>query len=324
MAEKVRLPVVTTSSTRCYRRCQREYMFRYELGYMSVSSAQSLKFGSAMHLGIETLFLSNWDTGLAIDRALPKIGDKFEAVKLEVIIAGYAERWKNEPFEVVCVEQEFRAPLVNPDTGAVSKTFELAGKLDLVVRDLDQKVWIVEHKSSFEDISHGSVYWEKLRIDSQVSNYFNGTRSLGLDPVGVIYDVVGKPGIRPSKATPVDSRKYKKDGTLYANQREQDETPEEFKSRLVELYASNPDSYFVRGEIARTAADETEAARDLWQIAKSIRESQRESRWPRNPESCERYHRLCGFWPVCTRMADIGDTSRFVVDKPHRELEVAA
>jgi hypothetical protein len=47
-------------------------------------------------------------------------------------------------------------------------------------------------------------------MDGQVSTYFDGAASLGLDVAGCIYDVIGKPGIRPLQATPVEARKYTK------------------------------------------------------------------------------------------------------------------
>ena len=320
---KKRLPVITASSGRCYRRCQREYYFRVELGYCSTERAGALQFGSAIHLGIETLLTTNWDVCFAIGQATETIDDPFDVVKLEVLIAGYAARWRDEPLTIASVEQEFRAPLINPDTGAASKTWDQAGKLDEMARDQLSNDWIVEHKTSSEDISAGSVYWEKLRIDSQVSTYYVGARSLGYSPAGVLYDVIKKPTIKPLKATPIESRKYKKDGELYANQREFDETPDEYKARLIAIYSSEPDKHFVRGEVVRLETEEVEAARDTWHIAKAIRESQLANRWPRNPEACERYHRFCEFWPVCTKASELTD-ARYTVKKPHQELEVVA
>jgi hypothetical protein len=323
-ASKKRLPVITTSSGRCYRRCPREYQFRYEMSYSSIERAQSLRFGGAVHAGLEALWTNGWLVQSAITVALDQVSDPFDAARIEVSLLGYLARWKDEPFELVAAEKEFRAPLVNPDTGAPSKTWELAGKLDVLVRDHRGLVWIMEHKTSSEDISCGSQYWEKLRLDSQISNYFNGARSLGFEPEGVIYDVLKKLGLKPLKATPIESRKYKKDGTLYAAQREQDETPEGFKLRLIETTAENPDGHFVRGEVVRLEQEEIESARDVWQLGKFIRESQLSNRWPRNPEACSRYGRMCEFWPVCTKTADLTDETRFAKTKPHQELELVA
>jgi hypothetical protein len=50
------------------------------------------------------------------------------------MIRGYHARWSGDALEVVAIEREFVAPLVNPTTGAASRTFCLAGKLDAIVR----------------------------------------------------------------------------------------------------------------------------------------------------------------------------------------------
>lgn len=311
-----------------YRRCPREYMYRYLHGYTALSRAGSLRFGGAAHIGIETMLTVQWDLSAAMAKATEAMGadaDLFERAKLDVILAGYHTRWNAEPLEVLAVEREFLVDLVNPETGEPSERYNLAGKLDAVVADLECNAWIMEHKTASSDISSGSTYWDKLKIDSQVSNYFTGAESLGFEPVGVIYDVLRKPSIRPLLATPEDQRKYaKKTGELYANQRANDETPEEFRERLVEIYATKPEEYFVRGEVVRLDDERIEAAQDIWELSLFIHESERSNRWPRNPDACERYHRLCEFWPVCTKTAEIDDTSRFVIDKPHRELELVA
>ena len=299
-------------------------MFRYELGYVSIERAHSLRFGSAVHVGLEKLWTNGWDAESAITAALQSTSDPFDAARIEIALLGYHTRWKDEPLELVCAEKEFRNTLVNPDTGAPSKTWEQAGKLDVLVRDQLSLIWIMEHKTSSEDVSTGSQYWEKLRLDSQVSNYFVGARSLGYEPAGVIYDVLKKPSIRPAKATPIESRKYTKAGALYANQRDTDETPEEFRARLLEDVAAKPAEYYSRGEVARLESEEFESARDNWHWAKLIRESQLSNRWPRNPEACERYHRMCEFWPVCTKTASIDDPTRFSIEKTHQELEQVA
>jgi hypothetical protein len=40
-------------------------------------------------------------------------------------------------------------------------------------------VLVVEHKTSSEDVTPGSFYWSRLRMDGQVSVYFDGARALG-------------------------------------------------------------------------------------------------------------------------------------------------
>jgi hypothetical protein len=54
--------------------------------------------------------------------------DPYQLARAEALLFGYHARWIDdvEKYDVIAVESEFRAPLVNPATGAESKTFRLA------------------------------------------------------------------------------------------------------------------------------------------------------------------------------------------------------
>ncbi|MBL0220009.1 MAG: PD-(D/E)XK nuclease family protein [Myxococcales bacterium] len=176
---------------------------------------------------------------------------------------------------------------------------------------------VVEHKTTSSDITPGSTYWRKLTLDTQVSQYLGATEGVE----GMLYDVIRKPGIKPFKATPAESRKYTKAGTLYAAQRERDETPEEFSVRLRADISEGPNKYYARGIIVRLPSERTEAARDTWLVAGSIRESMRLDAWPRNPGSCDAYGRTCDYWAVCAGETTIEDATRFrTAETPHEEL----
>jgi hypothetical protein len=94
--------------------------------------------------------------------------DAYELARAEAMMEGYDARWGGEHFEVLGVELEFRAPLINPETGA-SRTFERAGKLDVIVRDADWPQVVMEHKTAGEDIGQGSSWWARLRMGGQAS-----------------------------------------------------------------------------------------------------------------------------------------------------------
>lgn len=324
----MKLPVITNSQARCYRRCPREHQLCYTLGYRPVQRAETLRFGSLIHAGLEAW----WEPGPdRLERALDALStakkvDPYDLARARVLMIGYHSRWLDEPYEAIAVESEFRAPLVNPETGASSRTWQLGGKLDVLARHtvtgLDV---IIEHKTSSEDISLGSPYWQRLQLDPQVSTYFAGAKAQGHDIAECVYDVIGKPGLRPAKATPVESRKYTKTGDLYKGQREHDETPEEFEHRLARHVAENPDRYYQRGTVVRLETEEADAAYDLWHTARMIRESEVAGRWPRNPDSCMRYGRACDYFEVCTGTASLDDETRFRrVDDPHEELSSEA
>lgn len=326
------LQLITTSSSRCFNRCKQEYYYSVERGIQSLGSTKSLTWGSAWHRGMEAIWTPGapWNWTLAVEAAQPLPGEDlnaFDLAKLEVLLTGYVEYWRtdNERLANLAVEKQFRCPLVNPDTGRKSLTFELSGKLDAVCEDSSGQ-HIVEHKSTADDISAGAPYWEKLKIDSQCSNYFAGARSLGYYPIDIIYDVVRKPRLEPLEATPIEQRKYTKatktePSRLYAAQREFDETPDEYRKRLADDIAERPEFYFVRGTVVRLASEELAAAGDMWDTAQFIRSSQQHNRWPRNTDACERYHKFCQYWPVCTGSADIEDSTRYQVTGAHTELK---
>jgi hypothetical protein len=69
-------------------------------------------------------------------------------------------------------------------------------------------VYVLEHKTSSADTSPGSVYWERLALDSQVSIYVDGATMLGHEIAGCIYDVLKRPEHEQKLATPVESRRY--------------------------------------------------------------------------------------------------------------------
>ncbi len=323
------LPVLTHSEKKCFRACRRKHYLRYRLLKRPMRSSDPLRFGSGFHRGLEVWWRAakdgiGGDARLAL--ALDEIREAFTApvdrAKAEALMLGYHVRWIDEVVEVLAVEVEFTTPIVNPDTGAESRTFQLGGKIDAIARLADGLVYVVEHKTSGENIEAGSDYWKRLRLDAQVSDYFVGARSLGFEIAGCLYDVIGKPRLELLEATPVEKRQYtKKEGRLYAGQREFDETIEEYGKRVAEHVADNLDRYFRREPIVRLADEEEDAARDTWQVAREIREADLAVRYPRNPEACVQWGQACEFFPVCTREADVNDATLFrTAGSAHEEL----
>lgn len=188
-------------------------------------------------------------------------------------------------------------------------------------------VLILETKTSGEDITPGSSYWRRIRMDPQIGVYLRAAQQRGLDPSGIGYDVLGKVALRPLRATPLESRKYTKatktePSRLYANQRDRDETPEEYGARCLAAIAADPDAYYQRALPVRLVQEQHDGAVDVWQTAQTMRESRRLNVFPRNPDACFQWSRACDFLPACCGDVPIDDPLLFRrEDKDHEELE---
>jgi hypothetical protein len=305
--------LITNSRLRAFRRCPRYHQHAYVDLVRPVEQSYALRFGTLIHLGLEHYWKADtFKLSAAFSAMRAAESDEFELVKAEELLRGYSIRWADDGWETIAVEKEFSVPLVHPATGEVFPA-RLGGKLDALARK-DGRVYIPEHKTSSEDISPGSVYWQKLTLDSQVSTYLQAAKEMGYsDVAGVLYDVLLRPPMEPKKATPEESRKYTKatktqPSRLYANQRDTDESLEEYRIRLREDIASDPDCYYQRGTVVRTESEEREAAFDLWHWSEAVL---RGGYAPRNTEQCRTVYGTCPYLSVCTGVDSLDNVLKF-------------
>lgn len=348
------LPVLTQSSLTTFRRCPREYYFRYVMMVKTRHTALPLLFGRLFHKGLNAWWLAE-PTGMkvtpegrllfalsAVDRAAEEQDerDPFTLAKAEALLIGYTARWGETDYETIGVEERFKIPIFLGESARSSAlprsyqthAFDLEGSIDAIIKRFTKGSWYhfnVEHKTTSFDILPGSDYWHKIiALDPQVSTYDAASRAMGYDIRGTIYDVIRKPELQPLKATPEELKKYTKPTKaepiprLYANQRETDETVEEYRDRLLKDIEARPNWYFARNTIVRLEHDNNAHARDVEQTASMIRFAEEWEAWPRSPNACERYRRMCEFHPVCSGETNIDDTARFVKKtSQHEELE---
>lgn len=328
--------ILTHSRAKTFRACPRKHALAYTLGYRARGTSNALAFGNAVHKALERYWLLRLsaqigDSSFTADplEALDTLYDPFLRAKARVLCAAYFALWDVEAVTVLAVEAQFAFPLVN-ERGRPSSYWFLGGKIDLLVQLADGRIAIVEHKTSSEDTSAGGAYRDRLAMDSQVSIYFEGARSLGYEADVCIYDVLLKPTQSPLEATPIEQRKYTKatktkPSQLYANQREFTETPDEYEARIAAVVQSDLTRFLPRWEVPRLESERTDAIRDLWATAQEILALENAVHpWPRrNPDACHT-HGACEFLPVCRREASLDDGSIYVRVGPHPELQSEA
>lgn len=345
------MQLLTNSRRNSFGTCHRRHQFEYELGARPVSESAPLRFGTLVHACLERWWMLAAATPAerlieindVLYANLQAGMDAYEVAKARGMMVGYERRWGNlDEIQIIAVEIEYRAPLMNPETGAASRTFELAGKLDALAV-INGRLMIVEHKTTSEDVEPGSHYWDKLAIDGQVSGYYVGAQTLGHQVDGCLYDVLRKPGIKPRQIPTLDeagkkivldadgNRVYNKDGKIPKQSEDKGaghimqtrpETPDEYATRVATETCENPDRYFGRKEVPRLESDLVEYLDDMWTVGRELADAQRLQRWPRNPRSCDGFG-TCPYFEVCCGRASIEDARLFQVGAIHRELPSA-
>lgn len=328
-------PLLTYSRLATLRACPRKHYLHYEVGLARDTAADYLRLGAAFHLGLER-YHAGQEPDVAIGEAvqsyacLPPGVDPYEwDIERETVtqlLAGHFWRYENDELEFMAAEQTFRVPLRNPNTGAVSRTFELAGKIDAIARLPDGRLAVVEYKTAGEDIGPDSDFWLRLRGDAQISTYMLAALALGYDVNTVLYDVTRKPTIRPHQIPLLDDdgQKIVLDATgqrVYTKQgkprqtgdaasgyvlQTRPETPAEYGERLLADIGARPDYYYQRREVPRMDDDLVECQYELWQQAQQLIEMRRHGRWYRHvTRACNQ----CEFAGLCLNNVQVDPAS---------------
>ena len=270
--------LITASRMNCLLDCPRKHYWRYEVGLKRDTDAAALRFGSAWHDAMEARW-QGMPYADALDRALGKERQLDEAMvaTLSGLLAGYYQRWSEDPVKELHPEVEFRHPLRG------SRAFDCAGKIDGLGVLKDGRLVLVEHKTTSADISPDSDYWLRLRANPQVMQYVLAARALGWDVSEVIYDVTRKPSIR-----------------LRTN-----ESCEDFSQRLAEDTQARADFYFARREVPILESDLEEFQIQRLELARLILNFRTSARKARSPEQAwprhltETHCRSCDYASFC-------------------------
>lgn len=347
--------LLTHSQMQTAKTCLRKHYLHYVKRIRPAQKPKYFRVGEAWHVMMDAYCRCSGDrleagilalrefTGRAVN------DDKYyEAAMLEALYSIYCWRWSEEQVEYVASEQVFEVPLLHVTTGKPSRTWALAGKIDGIARLADGRLAIVEHKTCSEDISPASDYWPRLRIDSQISQYYLAALALGYDVETVIYDVVSKPQHKPGSVPVLDEGGLKQVVDMRTGERVRNgngtwkqsigdkntqamltrsESPDEYGDRVFEAVKAEPDKYFQRQEIVRLPYDLEEYRYEVWEMGKIIRDCERFGRWPRNTQACKGFGK-CVYFDICTGCWDVNDPDftralpdGFVVsDVVHEEL----
>lgn len=324
---------LTNSQIHTFRTCQRKEYYSYRLGVRPETQGRALRFGSMMHYGIEMVAkghtpeeacqaVSDYYNGIQWSGVGNPRDIEIEHMQVVALLNGYFATWHNagpdhlRVVENIEVERQFELKI--PYQKRV-----FAGKIDGIVKLANGQVAVRETKTASDDIAADSDYVRRLRIDNQISGYVIAAKSMGFSIDTILYDIIKKPGIKPLSATPEESRKYTKEGKLYANQREEDESAAEYYDRLYADIVSNPAKYYARYNIPRLDGDLQEWRDEIIDSMKEMSQAYEHDRKARNTTACLAYGR-CAYLDVCHSGISLGGSvppGFKQVQKIHEELE---
>lgn len=323
------LRISTYSMWSLFRNCRKACEYRYEIGLTSREKDPNLSFGSLIH---DCLQLWHECRNLAavlelLDRACAgRTAD--ESVRRDwhlarAIMTGYVSRYPREDFTVVALEKTFEGPIVNPATGAASRSFVLAGKVDGIVR-IGNDHYILEHKTAS---TIDADYLERLWTDFQIAIYSHYVeRALGIPISGVIYNVLGKARLQQGKGETEEEYQARraeliaksKSGTTTAK-RKMPESDEYYQARLAEKYA---DLTMFHRETLYLSRDRFEILRaELWELTQAFLDARRRGVFYQNTSFCFNYNRPCAYFPICRSNGNPNVIENFyTITPPHEEL----
>jgi len=325
-------PMVTTYSMwNQFRNCRKAAELRYLQHLVPLERDRHLHFGSLIHECLE-LWHGQRDLARVLDlidrRCTARAQDEDQKRDWHLATAmmrAYAERYAEEEFEVFALEQVFEGPIVNPATGAASRSFRLAGKVDGIVRT-GEEYFILEHKTASQI---DSDYLERLWTDFQITLYAHYVeQTLGIPITGILYNVLVKARLQQSRgeteeefeARRADLLAKSKTGRTTARRREP-ESDQDFQRRLAEKYADPAMFHRERLYLSREQFDILRA--ELWELTQAFLDARRRGVFYQNTSFCFNYQRPCPYFALCRSNGNPNVIENFYQRaEPNEELRV--
>lgn len=312
-----------------FRNCRRKAELRYVENLVPIERDRNLRFGSEIHK-----YLEAWHLRRDLDEVLGLVDATYHAREgdpelkrdwhvARAMMAAYAERYSPEEFEVVSLEKEFRGPIVNPRTGAASRSFDLGGRIDGIVKVGDDYFLLENKTASLVD----SAYLERLWLDLQLSIYTAYAREcLGVPIKGAIYNILCKPRLQQSTGETEEEFEARRSELIAKSKtgkssakRRLPESDEEFAARLAEKFREP--EMFHRERLFISETDVERTREELWELAGAFREARRRGVFYPNTDCCFRNHRPCEYLPLCrSGSSPVVRENLYEQRRPHEEL----
>lgn len=294
------------SEIKTYQRCPKQHEYKYLERLVPRAKSRPLFLGNWVHAALQTHYASG-DWRLGHNEYVAEWNKLFEEEKIalrtrgrqvsppfpeivERIMKSYVFYNREDEWEPIAIEQEFEV-----DTPLVigGKRLKLKGIIDLIVKDGDGLLWVVDHKTAGTIPAPTSFH----AMDPQLMLYpWAAKKAWGWDVAGIYYNYV--------KSRPPSLPKINKNGTLSKAKIVTDYPtlfrflkgngydPNDFRDQLIPLRKRSP--FLKRYKYPREATVTKEILLDVLSVAKHSREDNRRTRTiTRDCASMCSFHDLC-------------------------------
>ncbi len=256
-----------------------------------------------------------------------------ERTWLTMAFLAYTWYYAGRHYKTLVTEHHFRVPVINPDTRRPDRVLPmLQGKIDRMCQ-VGDRVMAVEYKTTSFDIADDADYWERLKMDTQVSVYSYAAERDGWQVQGTLYDVFRKPKSKPRLLSQGEAKKAVKDGewcggvvkieatanadgeitavwvngvqsteVKYGAKKDGSfqfrETCQMFGYRILQEMYANPTKFFNRKEITRTRKDLQRFEVELYNIAMTMQMMMHLDNFYRNEQVCQQPY-PCAYRSIC-------------------------
>ena len=312
--------VLTFSSLNVLRTCPRQFKLRFIDQLFPVDQdADQRYFGTVIHRALEIWYGSaemedqTLRRGLALETIDKQCKDREKDPDVRKMwflarsmFEAYIDHYGNDnSWKIRDIEKAFVGKIINPETNAQSKTFEMKGKIDLLIEVTgsgeQDGLYIVDHKTLS---SWTEKEIDKLHIDTQMAVYVYYMRQLGIPVKGFVYNVLLKTQIKQKQGETQEEFDLRyaeacaknKSGKSSAT-RELPETDEQYAARLADWFKKEQRFHRIVVELPESRLNLIQ--QEIWDLTQDYLSRKRRDYWCCNSGACYQYFRPCDYLPYC-------------------------
>lgn len=317
------LEPVTYTALQTFKNCRRRFNWRYVKELVPLRQDEALFFGTLIHNCLEI-----WHGARSRDAVHAYLANcqasKTDLFSAAAMMDAYIREYAVERWSVVALEKAFVATIVNPATGAASRSFEMRGKVDGIVCE-DGRNYILEHKTASRI---DAAYLERLWTDFQSKIYAHFiAQSLGIKIHGVEYNVLTKARLTQRVGETEEAFQERYAAACAANKsgkstakRELPESDADFRARLDEFYA-RPGT-FHRERLYFSKDDFDELRNELWELTQQLIHARNRNAYYANSSQCFSWGKPCPYWKLCSnpKAQEFVIQTEYEIKPAHSEL----